>query len=494
MPVTNDAASVLGQAPPDVPTQQSQTPDQIPMQVQAPQPQAPAVPSSVAPAASPDMVHHSILGRAVKALYASAHGQDTAYNVNPQTGEMETTTTPGKPSTFFRNLVLGSLIGGAVGSSGGGKGGFMGAFSRGAAAGAESTQARAQQIDQQKRAQAQQQFNNQVTARKLSDEESTHQATVAHINAQIAGLHQHQSEMVQSEIDKKNAASRAYQKTLVDSGGKPVKITIGGNPLDTVSADQFGAAVVKDPSLLNAPDGYARHFVDTTDLSELHFDGGRWVDDSGSPVNMSAKSSIRAYDVPTATFKQPSQVSGKTINAARGAKIVDDNKTYSVSPEGMSSLYALGLKDQNERARTAHQQALADKHDANQKKFGQIEIKKQTALSKAEHTYWTGMNSGKADPDKALTQLNFEKQQAQSLYEDEIRANGGTPQHFEYGNAPAPRTQAPATAKPSQVSPNVDRALNLVGKLPKDQQAAQINSSTKLTPAEKKQALARIGQ
>jgi hypothetical protein len=169
---------------------------------------------------------------------------------------------------------------------------------------------------------------------------------------------------------------------------------------------------------------------------------------------------------------------------------VDDDKTYSVTPEGMSNLYALGLKDQNERARTAHQQALADKRDANQKKFGVIEVKKQTALAKAEHTYWSNLNSAKSDPDKALEQLNLEKQQAQNLYEDEVRAAGGTTNHYDYGNSPAPRPKA----QPQTASPNVDRALSLVGKLPKDQQAAQITSSTKLTPAEKKLALARIGQ
>jgi hypothetical protein len=305
---------------------------------------------------------------------------------------------------------LGALIGGAVGSANKGQGGFAGGFTSGGAAADQAIQGRAQAWDQQRRAQAQEQFNNTITARKMSSEEAEHAATVAHLNAQISGLHQHYSQMEQGEIDKKNSASRAYQKSLEDAGGKSVKITIAGKPLDTVSADQFGAAVVKDPSLLNAPDGYGRHFVDTTDLSELHYDGGRWVDDSGTPVNMSAKSSIRAYDVPTNTFKQPSQVKGKLINGVRGAKIVEDDKMYSITPEGLSSLYALGLKDQNERARTNHQNALADKHADTQKKFGTIEVKKQTALAKAEHNYWTSLNSGKADPDKAGEQLQFEKQ------------------------------------------------------------------------------------
>jgi len=482
MPVTNNASAVLAAPPPEVPTQQADTPDQIPMQPQAPQAQAPAVPSSVSPAQQ-DMVHHSVFGRAVKALVNAAHGQETSYRVNPETGATEESTSPGKPATFFRNLVLGALIGGAAGTANRGRGGFAGGFASGGAAAAEASQGR----DQIKRAQAQQQFKNQLEARKMTDDETTHQATVAHLNMQIAGLQQHMSMLDQSEIDKKNSASRAYQKSLIDAGGKPVKLSIAGNPLDTVSADKFAAAAVKDPTLLIGPDGYARHFVDTTDLSELHYDGGHWIDDSGEQVNMSANTSIRAYDVPTSTFKSPSQVSGKLINAARGSKIVDDDKMYSVSPEGMSSLYALGLKDQNERARTAHQQALADKRDANQRKFGTIEIKKQTALAKAEHNYWSNLNGSKADPDKALEQLNLEKQQAQGLYEDEIRANGGTPNHFEYGNSPGPK-QAQST------SSNVNRALSLIGKLPKDQQAAQINSSTKLTPAEKKQALQSIGQ
>jgi hypothetical protein len=389
-----------------------------------------------------ETVHHSIMGRAVQALVHAAHGNETSYQVNPQTGVTEATTVPGKSSTFFRNLVLGALIGGAVGSANRGRGGFAGGMAAGGAAAGEATQARTQQQDLINRGQAQQQFNNQVTARKMSEEETMHQATVAHLNAQIAGLHQHYSQLDQSEIDKKNSASRAYQKALIDAGGKAVKITIGGNPLDTVSADQFGAAVVKDPKLLNAPDGYARHFVDTTDLSELHFDGGRWVDDSGTPVNMSAKSSVRAYDVPTNTFKEPSQVSGKLINAARGSKIVDDEKMYSVSPEGMSSLYAIGLKDANERARTKHQNALANKHDANSKKFGQIEAKKNEALAKAEHSYFIAINGGK-DEDKAKAQLEFEKNAAQQAYELAVKNAGGSV-------TPQPKAQAQPKIQPGQ--------------------------------------------
>jgi hypothetical protein len=424
MPVTNDASTTLAApAPPDVPVQQSPTPDQIPMQPQAPS--APAVPSSVAPAASPEMVRHSIMGRAVQALVHAAHGNETSYEVNPQTGETEATTTPGRASNFFKNLVLGALIGGAVGSANKGRGGFAGGFTAGGAAAAEATQARNQQQDQLRRTQAEEQFKNQITARKMTDDETMHQATVAHINAQITGIHMRQAEMTQEEIDKKNSAARAYGKSLEDAGGKSVKLSIAGKPLDAVPADQFGTAVIKDPSLLNAPDGFARHFVDTTDLSELHFDGGRWVDDSGTPVNMSAKSTVRAYDLPTNTFKTPSQVSGRLINQTRGADIVDPSKTYSVSPEGMSSLYALNLKDANERARTKHQNALADKHADNQKKFGQIEAKKNAALAKAEHNYFLAINGNK-DEEKAKAQLAFEKNQAQQEYELSIKNAGGS--------------------------------------------------------------------
>jgi hypothetical protein len=455
MPVTANASNTLAApAPPDVPVQQSPTPDQIPMQPQpqASQPQAPAVPASVSPAQA-ELVHHSIMGRAVQALVHAAHGNETSYQVNPQTGAMEQTVTKAPASTFFKNLVLGALIGGAVGTANKGQGGFAGGFTSGGAAAAQAIQGRAAAQDLQRRAQAQTEFNNQGTARKRTEDETLHLAQVSHINALITGLHQHYFQLSQEEVDKKNAASRAYQKSLVDAGASPVKLSIDGNPLDTVSADKFAAAVVKDPTLLNAPDGSARHFVDTTDLSELHFDGGQWVDDSGNPVNMSASTSIKAYDLPTNTFKKPSQVSGKLINQARGAKIVDDDRTYSVTPEGMSALYTLNLKDQNERARTKHQQALADKHADNAKKFGAIEVKKATALAKAEHTYWTSLNSGKVDQEKAGEQLQFEKQQAQGLYEDEIRAAGGTPTHFEYGKAPATQPQPKAQPTPPKVQP-----------------------------------------
>jgi hypothetical protein len=40
-----------------------------------------------------------------------------------------------------------------------------------------------------------------------------------------------------------------------------------------------------------------------------------------------------------------------------------------------------------------------------------------------------------------VSQLNAAKQNAQDAYEDEIKAAGGSAQHFDYSNASAPQTK-----------------------------------------------------
>ena len=144
---------------------------------------------------------------------------------------------------------------------------------------------------------------------------------------------------------------------------------------------------------------------------------------------------VRSADL---DFRSYRQVSGKEINKIRGADVVDPDKNYSVSPEGLSSLYSLGVKESAETARAAAQRARANQQDKTNKAFTQIESKKAASLARAESDYWRNINGGK-DEQNALSQLNAAKQDAQSAYEDEIRAAGGNPQHFEYSNGGAPQ-------------------------------------------------------
>jgi hypothetical protein len=476
MPVLNDTADALS------------TPAQDPSQAASPTPQAAPAPAAqpaqpAQPAVPAHVLNDSVLGKAVRALSSAIHGRQTQYTVNPQTGETEETTAPAKPGTVFRNLLLGALVGGAVGSEG--HGGFVQGFARGGAAGAAQAQAQ----DAQRRQQGQQQFENQLKARHEQSEQSDaeqrrqyYSALIAHQNILTVGLQQQAYRQDQETLEKHNLAAREYEKTLTDAGGVRAKLTVDGRPKDVVNATDFMAAYVKDPRAIGqAPDGFQRHFILTNDLSEISYNGEHWIREDGSPANMDNHAQIEAIDMPVNNMRTHHLSQGSRLNKLAGEKLFDDDKMYDTSPEADAGLYSMRLKNEGEAARAAHQRELANRTQENAKKFGQIEAKKNESLAKAEHKYFTTLQNPEKDKDNALATLNFEKQQAQDQYESEIRGAGGTPQHLEYGNGQA----AP--------SGNVDRALGLVSKLPKDEQAKQINSSTKLTVAEKKQALQRIG-
>jgi hypothetical protein len=57
-------------------------------------------------------------------------------------------------------------------------------------------------------------------------------------------------------------------------------------------------------------------------------------------------------------------VPGATINQLRGAAIVDPEKNYMLSPEGLSSLYSLNLSDMTKRSQANQRNAAAKKSNA----------------------------------------------------------------------------------------------------------------------------------
>ena len=456
MNVTSDAGSVLANQPdqsavsappaPPAPAVSGGIVNAAQQTAPQSQPTTPAQPSRPGPSTQSDE-HHSLLGRAVKHIISATEGVD--YQADAQ-GNVRPV--PAAPGSFFRRLVAGMLVAGAAGAG-------QKTFTSGFGSGAQAAAAQAQQIDQQKYARAQQAVKDRQEQTRIDDDRLMHKAQIAHLNLQIADWQHNQHAADQEIVERHNAAARAYENQLTDAGGSLAKLSINGKPTDTFSASDLASAYVKDPSIAHAPDGYGRHFIDTTNLSEVHFDGEHWVDDSGNAVSMGANSTIRAYDLPTSTFKSYRQVSGTEINKIRGAEIVDSNKNYSVSPEGLSALYTLGVKESAETARAAAQRARANRADQSSKQFTQIESKKAAAIAKSEHDYWQNINSGK-DENNALAQLNAAKQDAQDSYEAEIRAAGGSPQHFEYGNSPAPQTKS--TSQPRTNQPrNAPRTFNL---------------------------------
>lgn len=337
-----------GGAPPAV------IPERMPLNTRGNAPAAPG-PQAPPPAAA-DLAHHSMLGRAFRALM----GNPVEYQ-SDASGKTVAVPVPQKPGQIFRGMIAAAIMGGAMGAKAPG-GGFGGGF----AAGEEGVRQDRQQKDQQAYERARQGAADQRAAQQAKDEHDLHMATIAHTNMGISVLQHQLHNMEQEDYDKKVASSKAYEEMMKNTdGAKPVTFSVGGQSIDSMTAPQFRDAFVKDPNLLHAqsPD-YVRHFVDVNDGTELHRTAdGNWTDDSGKPVRLSDSTTIRAYDIPTQTFKTPQMVPGSRIIALnpdlKGA--IDPNKSYSLTPEGMASLKTTFDKAQSERALTNQRNADAEK-------------------------------------------------------------------------------------------------------------------------------------
>lgn len=320
---------------------------------QQPQQQAPvtiqADPAQVAQAA-----HDSAFGRMAKTIM----GMDSRYSVGPD-GTLQNSPVQEAPGSFFRKLLGASLLGGAAGAGGDPRQGFVGGLVRGGAAGVQQ----AQQVDQQKQQQAQQDFADQQKVQTQKREQTM-------MNAQLQQMHseqvarQHTSDLQdQAAHDKHNAASAALVTNLTDAGGTPAVIAINGKASSEFTAPELAAAYVKDPSILKAPQGYMRAFVDTTDSSNLTFNGHNWIDDSGNPVNMTDKTTVKAIDVPIDAMKTKIPTLGKDGNAAYGGKILDPDKTYPMSPNDLIALNSKRMSEAKSQAAIdldKHKAATAD--------------------------------------------------------------------------------------------------------------------------------------
>jgi hypothetical protein len=410
-------------------------------------------------AAAADVAHHALFGKAIKSMVNSLNGTETRYQANPQTGEVEEVTVPNKPGQFFRNLLSGMLVGAAAGAGGEtdkegrpipGSRTFTAGFGRGVNAIRQQQQFQ----DQQQYERAQNNLKSGMEREKLDDEEVWHSALTAHESVQTADLLHNMHAADEKTVENHNAASRAYQQSLIDAGAIPAQLNIGNKPVDTTDGNSFVAAYTKDPSIAHAAPGYQRHFISTTDLSELHYDGEHWVDDSGNPVNLGKHIEIRAYDLPTSTFKTPIQRSGKEINAARRQKVVDDDKTYSVSPEAMSGLYTLGSKEAAEDARTSNQRSLANQRDKQNKQIAEVTAKRNEAIAKANHNYYSTINANPANQENATKERDEALKAADESYQSELKALGIKP------NAPAPKIFSPTKWKAAHPNEDVNAAIN----------------------------------
>jgi hypothetical protein len=398
--------------------------------------------------------HHSLLGRAVKAMTHAIEGNDVSYQPDPESGQVKEVVTPSRPGTFFRRLLAGALIGGAA--SGAQR---SGNFTQGFGSGAEAAASQQQNTDQQRYARAQQQVKDQQEQTRVNDEHTLHQAMVAHTNVEMSSVLHDMWAADEDRVAKLNQANRVYRQALLDEGGVQAKFRVNGQMVNQLPADQFAKLYTSDPTIAHSPDpNQERHFISNTDLSDVHFDGQSWRDDSGNDVSMGPRTTISAIDMPTNSMNSYEPVDGTVLDQlAHGQVVPDPNKKYSINGSGLMAIRNLGLKTAAEETRAAAQRARANRTDQANKQSTQIESKKAAALAKAEHDYWQNINSGK-DESNALSQLNAAKQDAQDAYENEIRAAGGSPQHFDYSNGAAP--QARPASQPRNNQRNIPRTFS----------------------------------
>lgn len=203
-----DAAKFAVGAQPQGQPQQAQAPQSAPQGTpQGGQPPAANMAQNLQDA---DTQHHSILGKAFRSIM----GNDVSYQINPQTGKMEQQEVPQKPGQLWRGILAATILGGATAAKNKAPG-----FAQGAAEGGGAVVQHGEEQDQQKRAQAQQQFKDQLTARSANTEEQMKQAQISMHNAQTL----HENKIMQQQ-------DYVFHKEIAESGQKRIQPIIDADP------------------------------------------------------------------------------------------------------------------------------------------------------------------------------------------------------------------------------------------------------------------------
>jgi hypothetical protein len=193
-----------GPMPPTVTATGALAPEQqnSPLSGQLQAPQQSPVPALQPPTPDPAALKHVGRLASIGHVFNTLAGSANDYQVDPKTGQTVATPIKQKPGQMFRNMLAGALMGGAAGAGND----FATGLVKGGAAGVQDQRNQ----DLQRRAQAQEQFKNQVTAQdqqmkqaEFADRQKLNQAQLAHFNLEMVGLNQqlsHQSFKMHQEV------------------------------------------------------------------------------------------------------------------------------------------------------------------------------------------------------------------------------------------------------------------------------------------------------
>jgi hypothetical protein len=470
----NGAAILAGaqnaQAAPNAPAPEQQASPMIPQQ----QPQALPINPALAHAAKAGLGWHALMG-------THTEFEDTPNG--PVAKQAQNT-----PGQLFRSILSGAIMGAAAGAQNGESGSGWAAAGRGAGA----AQQGAIQEQQRQQQEAQQEFQNKQEVDKAAQQKMLINAQLANMQSETA-VRQHTVDLEDKKYhDAHNAASQALLSGLEAAGGVA---PVDGKIAESITVPDLVQAYTKDPSIRQAPSGYFRHFIDTTDSSELTYNGEHWVHADGTPANLTNSSTVRVMDVPANAMTTKRPMTGAELNKISGQSLFKPDQTYQVSPIDMDAMNTTRLKNENESARTrqADRQlsiaSRANQLEAERQRHAEFDAQRVPIAARKDtlKAQLTAMNndlsSTPADKQAVQSQIDVLDQQLKDLADQEY-----------------PRTGKGKTAEPTKVAakeaaadPIQATADTLKGKTPHEVKQALDDPKNGVPEAVKPQIWKKLG-
>ncbi len=373
-----------------------------------------------------DTQHHSMLGKAFRSLM----GNDTSFQIDPQTGKAVQTDTPRQPGQFFKSVIAASILGGATAARNRAPG-----FVQGAAEGGGAAIEHGEQEEDKKRQQAQEQFKNQLTSRSANTEEDLKRAQIAMHNAQTL----RENQIMQRE-------DYSFHKEVAENGMKQIKPYIDADP-SLVKFKDVSESDMHD-LMKNNPNAHNALWEPTGTRIVIGADGKPNVEATYTGVDPTGKVKVTDSQIQHWEAAGLKQIYGKEWGVLKDGKELDvkqymalNQKAQELNNQQLSDKKIKLDEDKEEaaialtKAQASHFKAEsaklysdeADRKAASEafdilssgKDVSKLSIKGREALSKGlTEIIKTNMNSIKDLPKNALGQLDEKEQvKAGELYE-----------------------------------------------------------------------------
>lgn len=403
-----------------------------------------------------------------------------------ETGNLQVEHVKEQPGQLFRRILASSILGGAVGAESGPsgiKGALRGAQAVGDKSEAMDAQAR-QRADQDFLARqkvAQEQRENAASQRaqeglnlqkdQFAEQKVMNQASLAHQT--VSELHQAQEFALRSQeyLEARQERQNQQQVWLHDNGGQLAALPDNGK-------EGNGSTLMKhlqdNPTDMKPPAGFVYQPFSSVNLEGLHKDKDDvWKDKENKPVDLSARTTWKVYQVPEKILDQPITVTPDQAKKV-GVILPANSKGYTVP---FSRWVDMNTKHDELAARNAHEVRMSSEanlrslHLANNEQLLALRAKKDEIKASELPTN---------EKNKQLASLGA---QIDQVSEDNVgvlnklRASAGV---------------APVTPKAAAASP-LDAAANALKNVPEAQRESLIANNTLLSDDDKTALRQRLG-